>query len=56
MTERILVSRDFEQYHLRLPADLHEKLKRLAADNRRSMNSEIVIAIEKHVQGRRPKP
>ena len=31
---------------LRLPADLHAKIKKLAAKNRRSLNSQCIVLLE----------
>ncbi|RMG63493.1 MAG: Arc family DNA-binding protein [Chloroflexi bacterium] len=36
-----------------IPTDVYELLKRSAAANRRSINSEIIIHIERGVRGRR---
>jgi plasmid stability protein len=38
-----------EKYMLRLPGDLRSTLKERAAANGRSMNSEIVAAIQRHL-------
>ena len=35
---------------INLPAKLHERLKRLAAQNRRSMRNEIVLCLERHAK------
>lgn len=35
---------------VRLPADLHAKIKRLAEIERRSMNSEIIILLESAIE------
>ncbi|WP_082652539.1 Arc family DNA-binding protein [Aureimonas sp. AU12] len=37
---------DFEQFQIRLPPGMREKLKRSAAENKRSMNAEIVKRLE----------
>lgn len=37
---------DEAQFHLRLPHELHAKIKQRAKMNNRSMNSEIIAAIE----------
>ena len=34
----------------RLPAELHERLKSIASRNRRSLQSEIVSCLERHVE------
>lgn len=35
------------QLGVRLPADLKERLRRSASDNRRSMNGEIIVLLER---------
>lgn len=42
-------SRGDSQYMLRFPDNLRDKMKVLAQSNGRSMNSEVLIAIEKHL-------
>lgn len=37
------------QYMLRLPVALRERVKARAADNGRSMNTEVIAAIERHL-------
>ncbi|ELD0639967.1 Arc family DNA-binding protein, partial [Escherichia coli] len=37
---------DEAQFHLRLPHELHAKIKQRAKMNNRSLNSEIIAAIE----------
>lgn len=39
--------RESDQFNLRLPEGLRPKLKVLAAQNRRSMNSELVYLVER---------
>jgi plasmid stability protein len=39
-----------------IPEDLYEQLKEQAAFNRRSINSEVIVCIEKAVRGRRVSP
>ncbi len=39
-----------------IPSELYEQLKRTAAANRRSINSEIIICIERSMRGRRLEP
>lgn len=39
---------DYSQFRVRLPPDLHEKLKAEAKAGYRSLNSEIVMILEKH--------
>jgi hypothetical protein len=46
-----IAGKDAEQYMLRLPAGLRDKVGRRAAENGRSMNTEIIDAIEKHLEG-----
>ncbi len=38
-----------------IPSDLYERLKQSAAENRRSINSEIIVCIERAVQSYRHK-
>ena len=40
-----------DQYMLRLPPGLRERVAQRAADNGRSMNTEIINAIEQHLIG-----
>ena len=42
-------TKQIEQYQLRMPGELREKLKARAAANRRSMNSEIIVVLERAV-------
>jgi len=44
-----LTSKQPEQFQLRLPPDLRDKLKVRATVNRRSLNSEILVCLEKAV-------
>ncbi len=39
-----------------IPADLYERLKQLAAANHRSINSEIIVCIERSVYSQRVDP
>lgn len=41
---------DQQNFPLRLPVPLREQLEAVAQWNHRSLNSEIVVAIEAHVQ------
>ncbi|WP_210209667.1 Arc family DNA-binding protein [Aureimonas flava] len=43
------ISRRSEQFNIRLPDGLRDSLKIQAALNRRSMNAEIVLILEKNV-------
>lgn len=40
------MSREDPKVNIRLPADLKDQLHAMAADNKRSVNSEVVAAIE----------
>jgi predicted DNA-binding protein len=44
-----IVPKDADQYLLRLPSGLRERVARRAGENGRSMNTEIIDAIEKHL-------
>jgi plasmid stability protein len=44
-----IAAKDADQYMLRLPPGLRNRLARRAAENGRSMNTEIVAAIEQHL-------
>jgi predicted DNA-binding protein len=46
-----IAGKDAEQYMLRLPAGLRGRVARRATENGRSMNTEIIDAIEKHLEG-----
>jgi predicted DNA-binding protein len=46
-----IAAKDADQYMLRLPPGLRDKVARRAAENGRSMNTEIIDAIEKHLEG-----
>ena len=48
---RKIAAKDADQYMVRLPPGLRDRLARRAAENGRSMNTEIVDAIEKHLEG-----
>ena len=39
-----------EKFVIRLPKGLRNKIKNLSEQNRRSMNSEIIMVLEKHIQ------
>ncbi len=39
-----------EKFVIRLPKGLREQIKTLSESNRRSMNSEIIMVLEKHIQ------
>jgi hypothetical protein len=41
------VSKVFEKFVIRFPLGIRSELQKIAEDNRRSMNSEIIIAVEK---------
>lgn len=40
-----------DQYMMRFPAGMREQVKEIAARNRRTMNSEIVLMIERALRG-----
>jgi len=44
--EYTITSPGHRQFHLRLPIELFEWLKRTAAQNRRSMTAEMIMALE----------
>jgi predicted DNA-binding protein len=46
-----IVGKDADQYMLRLPTGLRDRVARRATENGRSMNTEIIEAIEKHLEG-----
>ena len=39
-----------EKFVIRLPKGLRKKIKHLSEQNRRSMNSEIIMVLEQHIQ------
>jgi hypothetical protein len=45
-----IAAKDADQYMLRLPPGLRDRVARRAAENGRSMNTEIIEAIEKHLE------
>jgi predicted DNA-binding protein len=46
-----IAAKDADQYMLRLPPGLRDRVARRAAENGRSMNTEIIDAIENHLKG-----
>jgi hypothetical protein len=48
-TAKKIAGKDADQYMLRLPTGLRDRVARRAAENGRSMNTEIIEAIEKHL-------
>ena len=50
-TIKKIAAKDADQYMLRLPPGLRDRVARRAAENGRSMNTEIVEAIERHLTG-----
>lgn len=44
------VGRGADQLLIRLPGNMRQQIASLAADNGRSMNAEIVAALEKHLE------
>lgn len=47
-------SQQAERFNIRLPAGVRDRLKEVAAENRRSMNSELVVIIEKALFSQSP--
>ena len=45
----MIAARNSDQYLMRFPDGFRERLKQLAAANGRSLNSEIIAAIERHL-------
>ncbi|WP_168319262.1 Arc family DNA-binding protein [Rhizobium leguminosarum] len=45
-----LVARRSDQFNLRLPEGMRDLLKEIAAENRRSINSEIVTMLERQIR------
>jgi hypothetical protein len=45
-----IAAADADQYMLRLPPGLRDRVARRAAENGRSMNTEIIDAVEKHLR------
>lgn len=43
------MKKDAPQYLLRLPNELRERLKERASENDRSMNAEMLCALERHL-------
>jgi hypothetical protein len=50
-TAKKIAGKDADQYMLRLPTGLRDRVARRAAENGRSMNTEIIDAIENHLRG-----
>src|SRR5262249_56786985 len=50
-TIKKIAAKDADQYMLRLPPGLRDRVARRAAENGRSMNTEILEAIERHLTG-----
>ena len=44
------------QFNVRMPPALHEEIKKLAEQNERSMNSEILFHIKKGIEKRNEQP
>jgi hypothetical protein len=47
---RKMAGKRADQYMLRFPEGMRENLAKLAASNGRSMNTEIIAALEKHLE------
>lgn len=45
-----IAAKDADQYMLRLPPGLRDRVAKRATENGRSMNTEIIEAIEKHLE------
>lgn len=50
MNEASYPSRQADQYVVRFPDGLRDQIKALAKTNRRSMNAEIIVALEARMQ------
>jgi hypothetical protein len=50
-TAKKIAARDADQYMLRLPPGMRDAVANLAESNGRSINTEIVAAIEQHLKG-----
>jgi hypothetical protein len=50
-TARKIAAKDADQYMLRLPPGMRDAVAKLAESNGRSINTEIVAAIEQHLKG-----
>ena len=46
-----IAAKDADQYMLRLPSGLRDRVAQRAAENGRTMNTEIIDAIENHLKG-----
>ena len=44
------INRESSKFMLRFPNGLRQKIKEMAANNRRSMNAELIIIIEKGIK------
>ncbi|UOG93182.1 MAG: Arc family DNA-binding protein [Candidatus Thiothrix sulfatifontis] len=44
------MSRDVNPFGLRMPSDVKEELEKLAEQNRRSLNAEIVVRLEESIK------
>lgn len=44
------MSRDVNPFGLRMPAEVKEELEKLAEQNRRSLNAEIVVRLEQSIR------
>lgn len=45
----MVASRGSDQFQLRMPEGMRARIKELAEENRRSMNSEIVVVLERAI-------
>lgn len=46
----VLMSRDVNPFGLRMPSEVKEELEKLAEQNRRSLNAEIVVRLEQSIR------
>ena len=49
------MSRDVNPFGLRMPAEVKEELEKLAEQNRRSLNAEIVVRLEESIKREKEK-
>jgi hypothetical protein len=47
------MSRDVNPFGLRMPSDVKEELEKLAEQNRRSLNAEIIVRLEESIKRER---
>lgn len=49
------MKKETKDTHIYIPVEMYEALKKVAEINRRSISTEVVIAVEQHVQNKRRK-